>query len=418
MLYPHLAGRLYGVPLLIHRPKLDTILSVLSPRIGLADCAAPSTFAAVPRPVPPPTPGIAILSIHGTLVRRTVGLEADSGLLSYQAIQAGLAAALGDPGVSAILLDVDSPGGEAGGVFDLADLIAAAAKVKPVWAIANESAFSAAYALASAASRLVLTRTAGVGSVGVIAMHIDQSGLDEKAGLKYTPVTAGAHKDDLSPHAALSDSAQAVLQAEVDRLYGLFIDTVASHGRLTADALRATEAGLFFGDAAVTAHLADAVGTFDDTLAEVADFLTPRTVQRLAAARAEAISPSLSSIAKEIPMNGPLVDPAPVTTAETDPPVVTAAQPATPLRPEPATPTYADALEIAELCQLAGVPERTTAFLGAATPVPDVRRALLALRAEGPEITSHLSPEALSAQPDALKDNPLINQARARAGKD
>lgn len=414
MLYPHLAGRLYGVPLLIHRPKLDTILSVLGPRLGLADCATPAAFAAVPRPAPPPMPGIAILPIHGTLVRRTVGLEADSGLLSYQAIQAGLAVALADPGVAGILLDVDSPGGEAGGVFDLADLISAAGRVKPVWAIANESAFSAAYALASAASRLVLTRTAGVGSVGVIAMHIDQSVRDAQEGLKYTPVTAGAHKDDLSPHAALSDSAHAVLQAEVDRLYGLFVDTVASHGRLDADALRATEAGLFFGDAAVTAHLADAVGTFDDTLAEMAAFLTPRTVQRLAAARAEAALPSLNSIPQEVSMNGPT----PETTAETAQPVVTAAQPATPLRPEPAAPTYADALEIAELCQLAGVPERTAAFLGAATPVPDVRRALLAMRAEGPEITSHLSPEALAAQPDALKDNPLITQARARAGKD
>lgn len=408
MLYPHLAGRLFGVPLLIHRPKLDVILSVLAPRLGL-DGTLPQAALPSPRPVASPTPGIAILPIHGSLVRRTLGMEAESGLLSYQAIQSGLAAALADPNVAGILLDVDSPGGEAGGVFDLADRIAAAAKVKPIWAIANESAFSAAYALASAASRLVVTRTSGIGSVGVIAMHIDQSGMDAKAGLQYTPIVAGAHKNDLSPHTAITDEARAMLQAEVDRLYGLFIDTVAGHGRLTADAIRATEAGLYFGDAAVAAGLADAVATFDDTLAEMADFLTPRTVQRLAAARAEVVVLPTSCSEKDTPMTQP--------EPYTDTPEVPAT-PATPAAVQQMTMGYADAVEVAELCQLAGMPERTAGYLSAQTPVANVRRTLLALRADGPEIASHLSPEAMAAKPEALKDNPLIAQARARAGKD
>ncbi len=406
MLYPHLAGRLFGVPLLIHRPKLDVILSVLAPRLGL-DGTLPQAALPASRPVASPTPGIAILPIHGSLVRRTLGMEAESGLLSYQAIQAGLAAALADPSVAGILLDVDSPGGEAGGVFDLADRIAAAAKVKPVWAIANESAFSAAYALASAASRLVVTRTSGIGSVGVIAMHIDQSGLDAKAGLQYTPIVAGARKNDLSPHTAITDEARAMLQAEVDRLYGLFIDTVASHGRLTADALRATEAGLYFGDAAVTAGLADAVATFDDTLAEMADFLTPRTVQRLAAARAEVVALPTSCSEKDLPMTQPQTETPDAPTA-----------PVTPAAVQQMPMGYVGAVEVAELCQLAGVPERTASYLAAQTPVANVRRTLLALRAEGPEIASHLRPEAMAAQPESLKDNPLIAQARARAGKD
>jgi signal peptide peptidase SppA len=408
MLYPHLAGRLFGVPLLIYRPKLDVILSVMAPRLGL-DGTLPQAALPSSRPVASPTPGIAILPIHGSLVRRTLGMEAESGLLSYQAIQVGLAAALADPAVAGILLDVDSPGGEAGGVFDLADRIAAAAKVKPIWAIANESAFSAAYALASAASRLVVTRTSGIGSVGVIAMHIDQSGLDAKAGLQYTPIVAGAHKNDLSPHTAITDEARAMLQAEVDRLYGLFIDTVASHGRLTADALRATEAGLYFGDAAVAAGLADAVATFDDTLAEMSDFLTPRTVQRLAAARADVVVLPTSCSEKDTPMTQP--------ESHTDTPEVPVT-PATPAAIQQMTMSYADAVEVAELCQLAGVPERTASYLSAQTPVANVRRTLLALRAGGPEIASHLTPEAMAAKPEALKDNPLIAQARARAGKD
>jgi ClpP class serine protease len=95
---------------------------------------------------------VAVIPIHGTLVRRTVGLEAESGLTSYGPRRATGRRA-GHPAVSAILLDIDSPGGESGGVFDLADRIRAASQIKPVWAVANDMAFSAAYALASAASR-------------------------------------------------------------------------------------------------------------------------------------------------------------------------------------------------------------------------------------------------------------------------
>jgi hypothetical protein len=153
----------------------------------------------------------------------------------------------------------------------------------------------------------------------------------------------------------------------------------------------------------VTAGLADAVATFDDTLAEMADFLTPRTVQRLAAARAEVVVLPTSCSEKEIPMTQP--------------------EPQTEIPDAPAavqqmTMGYADAVEVAELCQLAGVPERTASYLAAQTPVANVRRTLLALRADGSEITSHLTPEAMAAKPEALKDNPLIAQARARAGKD
>ena len=197
----HLASRLYGTPLLIARSKLDVILSVLGPRIGL-----PEIDAAVPLPSPKAgtsvaQPGIAIIPVHGTLVRRAIGLEAASGLTSYGEIAARLDTALADPQVSGILLDLDSPGGEAGGVFELAERIRAANDIKPVWAHANDSAYSAAYAIAAAASRLTLSQTAGVGSIGVIALHVDQSIKDAKDGIAFTAIYAGHHKNDFSPHA-------------------------------------------------------------------------------------------------------------------------------------------------------------------------------------------------------------------------
>ena len=140
--------------------------------------------------------GIAVIPITGTLVRRTVGLEAQSGLTSYASLAEQVQQAVADPSVRAILLDLDSPGGEAGGVFDLADQIYEARQVKPVWAVTNEDAFSAAYALAASAERLYVTRTGGVGSIGVVAMRLDQSQADADEGLKYSHIFAGAHKND------------------------------------------------------------------------------------------------------------------------------------------------------------------------------------------------------------------------------
>ena len=98
---------------------------------------------------------------------------------------------------------------------------------KPMWAVANDLAASAAYALASSADRIWLTRTAGVGSVGVFALHADQSGLDGQAGVKYTYIYAGEKKTDGNPHEALSKSAKADIQDEVDRENDIFLATVA-----------------------------------------------------------------------------------------------------------------------------------------------------------------------------------------------
>ena len=205
---PHLASRLFGTPLLVHRAKLDVILAVLGERLTLqvpqVDLALPS-----PRSAPVSTPGIAVIPVHGTLVKRTAGLDAVSGLTSYAEITSLLDAALADPAIDGILLDIDSPGGEASGSFELARQIREASTIKPVWAVANDAAYSAAYALAASAERLVVTETGGVGSIGVIALHIDQSVKDANDGYRFTAITAGTHKNDFSPHQPLTDDAKA-----------------------------------------------------------------------------------------------------------------------------------------------------------------------------------------------------------------
>ena len=399
---PHLAARLFGVPLAIHRPKLDVILSVLGARVGLADLAAPVGYTPAARAPGPPSGKVAVIPIHGTLVRRTSGIEAESGLASYTGIAAQLDAALASPEIAAILLDIDSPGGESGGVFDLADRIRAASEVKPVWAVANDMAFSAAYALASAATRVFVARTGGVGSIGVIAMHVDQSVKDAQDGVRYTAVFAGERKNDLNPHEPLSDAAHVVLKTEVDRVYELFVETVARHRGLEADAVRATEAGLFFGPDAVATGLADAVGSLDDALTQLTQSLSPLPTQVAPASQAgflrnHQMESSMNDRTDPAAPDRPLADPA-------------GSHP----QPSATALSVADAVEIAQTCTLAGRTDLIAGFLEAQSSPAKVRSQLLAAQAEAsPEITSRIAPDA--ARPAA--SNPLIDAAKQIAAQ-
>ena len=381
---PHLAARLFGTPLLVHRAKLDVILAVLGERLNLTAPAADLAIP-VPRVTPAQPSGIAVIPIHGTLVKRVLGMEAASGLTSYGGIAQEIDAALADPLVQGILLDIDSPGGEASGSFELARQIRHAATQKPVWAVANDAAYSAAYALAASAQRLIVTETGGVGSIGVIALHIDQSAKDAQEGYRYTAVTAGAHKNDFSPHHPLSDEAKAELQAEVDRLYGLFVEHVTAMRSLNADAVRATEAGLYFGANAITAGLADAVSSFETALADFSLFLSARNhkpPQARERIRTEAVIASKENAMQEneTPLTEMIgVDQAAVLVAEARREAVQSAQ------------------AIAELCLIAGCPEQAAGFIAAGQSEAAVRRVLCearAARSEATPIHSTITPEA------------------------
>lgn len=418
-LLPHLAARLLGVPLAIHRPKLDVILSVLGSRVGLAELSEAPGYTAPVRVGPLATPQVAVIPIHGTLVRRTVGLQAQSGLTSYTELSLQLDAALANPEVAAIVLDIDSPGGESGGVFDLAERIRAASRIKPVWAVANDMAFSAAYALASAASRLIVSRTGGVGSIGVIAMHVDQSVRDQQDGVAYTAVFAGARKNDLNPHAPLSDQAQAGLQAEVDRIYELFVTTVARHRGLSVHAVKNTQAALYFGADALAAGLADDIGTLEDAVGQIQSRLLPPT-----AGEPRALTRS----------------PSPETHLQQDPPMNPSTQSAQTAQPAPNTNAstqavdsvgsvdttidaafgVSDAIEIAQSCSLAGRTDLIAGFLEAKVPPAQVRSQLLSAKAQqSQDIVSRIDPNAAAmrqsaASDPASPDNPLIAAVKAR----
>jgi signal peptide peptidase SppA len=376
----HLAAHFYDSPLLIHRPKLDTILSVLSQHAAYSGTAAkvPQELLVDAEEDPVNQVGIAVIPVYGTLVRRTLGLQAQSGLVSYASISAKLAEALADPLISAVLLEIDSSGGESGGVFDLVDAIYASRGEKPIWALANDSCFSAAYAIASAADKVFVTRTGGVGSVGVIALHVDQSQADAKEGMTYTAVCAGAKKNDLCPHQPLAEGAKTGLQTEVDRIYQMFTQTVARNRNCSASYVAATDAALFFGPDAVTSGLADGVASFAEVVSQLTQKISkpPTTMS------------ALSSPTRELHMKESVNRPA--TMADSHQPAAEpAALPAASASISAAS--YDSAVEIAQLCQLAGMTDKTAELLASGQSVSQVRQSLLAARAAVPMISGHLS---------------------------
>ena len=431
----HLASRLYGTPLLIARPKIDVILSVLGSRIGLLPQSLPDLDMALPVPrqsVPSVQTGIAVIPVVGTLVKRAMGIEAASGLMSYDEIDDRLDAALADPQIGGILFDLDSPGGEAGGVFELAQRIRAASAIKPIWAHANDAAYSAAYAIAAACQRLTLSQTGGVGSIGVIALHVDQSVKDAKDGISYTSIYAGGHKNDFSPHEPLSPQASTVLQTEVDRLYDLFVHQVATMRSLDAAAVRATEAGVFYGDQAVAAGLADAVLPLDQVLAEFAEALAAqRRLVQPGLARASPSNPTSTAASRShsFTLENPMTDHDPQHDESLDPiepvPQDAPQQPEADPQPTPAASAaltaarvsgLGQAQAIAELCLLAGQPQRTAEFLSAGLSEAQVRRSLLDARAEQADITSRITADAgTSMRPE---HSPVVAATKKLAHKE
>ncbi len=208
--------------------------------------------------------GIKVIPIHGILTKNSEAFDDILGMTSYEKIREEIEEALIDEEVETIILDIDSPGGEVNGLFDLSDFIYEARTKKRIVAIANDDAYSAAYAIASSAEKVLVTRTSGVGSIGVIASHIDQSGFDEKQGVKYTTVFAGKRKNDLNPHEPITSESVESLQEEVDRLYEMFVQLIARNRNLSTEKIKSTEAGLYFGEKAIEVGLADGITTFSE----------------------------------------------------------------------------------------------------------------------------------------------------------
>jgi signal peptide peptidase SppA len=212
---------------------------------------------------------VAVLPVYGVLDKRLNLLMRMSGGTSTELLARDLRAALADPRVESILLDVDSPGGAVDGTKELADLIFTARQQKPIVAYANGLMASAAYWLGSAADAVVAGETATLGSIGVAMMHYDYSAQDEKFGVKRTAIFAGKYKKLASDEKPLSAEGQKYLQGIVDQLYQIFLENVGRHRGLDSETVHEQmgDGRLFIGKKALRAGLIDRLGNFNDALA-------------------------------------------------------------------------------------------------------------------------------------------------------
>jgi len=291
MNHHRLLERLVGPPLLITPDKAQQLLGVLANRMGLegqlvradtddepvrletlaADALRGErperrTFALVD--------GIAIIPVEGVLVNKLGTLDPWCGMTGYDGLQVKIDHAAADPEVRGTLLDIDSPGGEVAGCFDLADRIFAARQAKPIWAVCTEDAYSAAYALASQCDRILVPRTGGVGSVGVVCLHADFSRALDEAGITVTLIHAGAHKVDGNPYEPLPDDVRDEIRGECESIRDLFGNTVArGREQLTIETVLATEARCYMAAEALDIGFADAVASPDAAFEAFTEFL-------------------------------------------------------------------------------------------------------------------------------------------------
>lgn len=289
--YPRLAARVFGTPLAIAQPRLDAMLGFLVPRLTGGDVPpAPAGTrerklerrevhraqlegAAAAQATAPVR--VAVIPIHGAMSLRG-GVDADStDLRAYEEIRQDLRAALEAKDVDAILFDVDSPGGECAGLPELGAEVLAARGQKPIWALANTDMCSAAYWLGASCDRVLATPSASVGSIGVVAAHVDVSAMDAQRGVRWTFLHAGERKVDGHAHAPLPDPVRARVQADLDRLYGEFVDHVAKAREIDPSAVLATKADVLHAQAALEAGLIDGLATFDEALEQLAGAATP-----------------------------------------------------------------------------------------------------------------------------------------------
>ena len=206
---------------------------------------------------------IALIEVVGELLKRNRFFSSGT---TYSSIRQKIQAALDDPRVRGILLSIDSPGGAVSGCEELGDFVRSSRGQKPIHAFIDGTACSAAYWLASQCAEIAGPRGAVTGSIGVLAVHVDYSAMDQERGIKVTYLHSGKFKASGNPHTPLSDDDRNYLQSRLDQHYGQFVEAVSSGRDLDPEAVRSTEAKVFLANEAQSLGLIDQVMGFDQFL--------------------------------------------------------------------------------------------------------------------------------------------------------
>lgn len=259
-------NRIAGEPWAITETALHTILEIAareneSPQAVAAKLGRDlqNTYSVTERD------GVAIIPVTGPLFRYANLFTMISGASSYELIARDFTVALENPQIKAIILDIDSPGGEVNGVSELSNMVYAARGKKPVLAYASGDAASGAYWIASAADQIVVSETSALGSIGVVGMYRGKSG---KSTEDVEIVSSQSPHKRLDP---TSDDGRSRLQARIDSMADVFIQTIARNRGVDADAVQSHYGGgdVLIGVKAVSAGLADRTGSLEGLIAEL-----------------------------------------------------------------------------------------------------------------------------------------------------
>lgn len=320
---------------------------------------------------------VAVLNITGPLVDRPQPGLCDDGPLSYEAIRDAFDRSMADESVSGIIFRMRTPGGMVDGCFDLTDHIHASRGTKPIVAVVDNMAYSAGYAIASACDDIYVSRTGGVGSVGVYSYHLDITEANAKAGYKVTMIYAGDRKVEMSPHVQLSDEAKAGEQAIVNEMYGMFTSAVARYRGMDVADVIATQAGTFNGQAAIDAGFATKLGTMREALAAFAETDEQRSAREAAAAESQRVADRAASLQA-------------IAAADLKPDVLAALlDPAANITAASAITRIEHAKAVVDLCVAAGERSLARDYIVKNVELEAVRIQLLDLRAtDGPEVVT------------------------------
>jgi signal peptide peptidase SppA len=272
MRYGHIIEAVYGKPWAIRPEILAVIVDMLHFRSEGGRLTAEEIGARIEAVGPkahqsaPPADGVALLQLFGIIAPRASLLaETSTGGTGLDQFMGGFRTALADPAIKSIVIEIDSPGGQVDGLPEAAAEIRAARSQKPVIAVANGTAASAAYWIGSAASEFVCTPSGWVGSIGVRGAHEDLSAQLEQKGVKVTEISAGKYKTEGSPYGPLTDEARAYQQAIADAYYAMFLGDVAKGRNVPVDTVRSDygEGRMLLAKDAKRAGMIDRIDTLD-----------------------------------------------------------------------------------------------------------------------------------------------------------
>lgn len=276
--YSHIAQMAFNVPLLATAQLADTVTSFLQNKIAGSSIdhissgqqMSAGNVSSIELGSPELGESIAVIPVHGILVPRRFSIEACEEMMSYELLRTQLTKALNDDGVSEIILDVNSGGGNAQGAFEIAEFIYQSRSIKPIRCVVNFNAFSGAYLIAAACSEIIVSDTSGVGSIGVYSKRLDLTQYYQEQGVKIHSFYRGARKIDFHPDTELNEEERANIESNMESTYQKFVSAVAKYRGMTAEAVMATEADCFEGQKGIELGLADRMATPQDAINQIA----------------------------------------------------------------------------------------------------------------------------------------------------